>query len=263
MVVEFNKVKPINVLIADDNRQLCALLEHYFESLDDLKLAGIAHNGADLLDLLSTEAIDVLLLDLIMPHLDGITVLERLMERNVNSPHIIAMTAFGQEAISQRVAQLGASYFLLKPFDLDVMARRIRAVAGEPATSVRVQKVNNDQEVVVEITNFLQEIGIPAHIKGYNYLRTGIFLVIQEPELMGAVTKELYPAIAQRCDTTPSRVERAVRHAIEVTWTRGNLKAIESAFSQTLHSHRGKPTNSEFIAIVADRLRVNFQKGWS
>jgi len=252
--------KPINVLLADDNHQLCNMLAEYMSGLDDINLMGIAHNGSDLLEMLSTEPPDVLLLDLIMPHLDGIAVMERLSSLQDRWPPIIAMTAFGQESVSRRVAQLGAVYFLLKPFDLNVMADRIREVAGSKAPVVR-QPAPHENNAIYAITSLFQEIGIPPHIRGYTYLRTGISLVMQRPDYLGAVTKELYPAIGERCDTTAPRVERAIRHAIEVAWTRGNLEAIRRVFGPAHSFHRGKPTNSEFIALVADKLRLGLRRG--
>lgn len=250
----------IKVLAADDNRQFCTLLAEYIGGLDDMVLTGTVHNGIDLLALLSNQPPDVLLLDLIMPHLDGISVLEQLSNQKGRHPHIIAMTAFGQETMSQRVAELGASYIMLKPFELDILADRIRDVAAVRA-AVPLPAASGQSTTLRAITSLLHELGIPAHIKGYNYLRTGIALVVRHPDYLGAVTKELYPAIAERCDTTGTRVERAIRHAIEVAWTRGSLEATRRVFGSVHNSHRGKPTNSEFIARVADKLRVGLQVG--
>ncbi|HEY8449322.1 MAG TPA: sporulation transcription factor Spo0A [Bacillota bacterium] len=251
--------QPIRVIIADDNRELCRLLADYLSDLQDIELVGMAHDGNEVLQLLDKHACDVLLLDIIMPYLDGIGVLERLAERPVERPKIIMLTAFGEENTTQRVAALGANYYILKPFSLDVLADRIRQVAGMAKAPAPVNQPGKARDVELEVTSFLHEIGIPAHIKGYQYLREAILMVIDEIELLGAVTKELYPAVAQRFDTTPSRVERAIRHAIEVAWGRGNVDFVNRVFGHTISAERGKPTNSEFIAMVADRVRMGLR----
>ena len=175
-------------------------------------------------------------------------------------PKIIMLTAFGQENITQRVAALGADYYVLKPFSLDVLASRIRQLAAneqvaKPAVTQRVRSLD------VEVTNIIHQLGVPAHIKGYLYLREAILMVVNEIELLGAVTKELYPLIAEKYNTTASRVERAIRHAIEVAWSRGNVETITNLFGYTIDLERGKPTNSEFIAMIADKLRMESKVG--
>ena len=250
----------IRVLVADDNREFCELLCTYLEQQPDFELVGVAHDGQEVVEKIQATAPDVVLLDVIMPHLDGIGVLETLSGMDLPSrPQIVMLTAFGQEAVSRRVAELGASYFVLKPFDLDVLADRIRQVAGAARRGRRPAPPTRDRNLEVEVTNLLHQIGIPAHIKGYLYLREAILRVVNRVELLGAVTKELYPAIAVKYDTTPSRVERAIRHAIEVAWNRGNMELVNRLFGHTVHADRGKPTNSEFIAMVADRLRMNMK----
>ncbi|HEY8552369.1 MAG TPA: sporulation transcription factor Spo0A [Thermaerobacter sp.] len=251
----------IRVLIADDNREFCELLAAYLEKQSDMELVGIAHDGQEVIERIQAAQPDVVLLDVIMPHLDGIGVLETLAAMDLpRRPQVVMLTAFGQEAVSRRVAELGASYFVLKPFDLEVLAERIRQVAGSPARPARRAAAGaRDRNLEVEVTNLLHQIGIPAHIKGYLYLREAILRVVHRVELLGAVTKELYPSIALKYDTTPSRVERAIRHAIEVAWNRGNLEVVHRLFGHTVHADRGKPTNSEFIAMVADRLRMEMK----
>ncbi|HEY3316528.1 MAG TPA: sporulation transcription factor Spo0A, partial [Bacillota bacterium] len=159
-----------------------------------------------------------------------------------------------QEDITQKVVQLGADYYVLKPFNLDVLINRIRQLANQHGAAPVHQTRTKSMDL--EVTNVIHEIGIPAHIKGYLYLREAILMVIGRVELLGAVTKELYPTIAAKHDTTPSRVERAIRHAIEVAWNRGNFDVINALFGYTVNHDRGKPTNSEFIAMVADKLRM-------
>ncbi len=250
------------VVVADDNRDFCQLLTEVVQAEKDLELVGVAHNGLEVLDLVERTHPDVVVLDIIMPHLDGVGVLERFgdLERE-GRPKVIILTAFGQEAITQRVVELGADYYILKPFDLEVLIQRIRQLGEQPAarpqSSARERHPQTNLEA--EVTNIIHELGIPAHIKGYLYLREAILLVTERVELLGGVTKELYPAVAQKFETTPSRVERAIRHAIEVAWSRGNIDAIHRFFGYTVDYERGKPTNSEFIAMVADRLRMELK----
>jgi len=202
---------------------------------------------------------DVIVLDIIMPHLDGIGVLERLRQMELEKkPKVIMLTAFGQENITQKAVELGADYYVLKPFNLNVLLQRIRQVAVEEGERPRAGPPRG-RNLDLEVTNIIHEIGIPAHIKGYLYLRDAIIMVINRVDLLGAITKELYPAIAEKYDTTSSRVERAIRHAIEVAWNRGNVDMIDSLFGHTVSQERGKPTNSEFIAMVADRLRMQMK----
>lgn len=250
----------IRVLIADDNREFCELLSSFLVKQPDIEVVGVVHNGQEALRKLPDTNPDVILLDVIMPHLDGIGVLETLGTMDLpHRPQVVMLTAFGQEVVSRRVAELGASYFVLKPFDLEVLADRIRQVAGTASYAHRPYANARDRNLELEVTHLLHQIGIPAHIKGYLYLREAITRVVERIELLGAVTKELYPAIAAQYDTTPSRVERAIRHAIEVAWNRGNIELVNRLFGHTVNADRGKPTNSEFIAMVADRLRMNMK----
>ena len=207
---------------------------------------------------------DVLLLDIIMPHLDGLGVLEQLDTLQLeNNPKVIMLTAFGHEKITQKAVELGASYYILKPFDMEILAERIRQLAQVDFPvdeELNRQYREESRDLQQEVTEIIHEIGIPAHIKGYMYLREAILMVVEEVELLGMITKALYPKVAERYDTTPSRVERAIRHAIEVAWSRNNIEIIKNFFGYTISIERGKPTNSEFIALVADRLRMTYRK---
>jgi two-component system response regulator (stage 0 sporulation protein A) len=268
-------VQKIEVLLADDNREFTALLSEFINDQQDMNVSGIAYNGNDVLRLIEEGRVpDVLILDIIMPHLDGLGVLEKLREMNVNpQPKIIMLTAFGQESITQKAVQLGASYYILKPFDMEVLTNRIRQlISPNPITAnsmmgsgvsssviqhkANVVPMNKSRNLDANITSIIHEIGVPAHIKGYQYLREAITMVYNNIEILGAITKTLYPAIAERFKTTPSRVERAIRHAIEVAWTRGNIDSISHLFGYTVNISKAKPTNSEFIAMVADKLRI-------
>lgn len=265
----------IEVLLADDNREFTNLLSEYISEQSDMHVNGVAYNGEEVLRHLEQARLipDVLILDIIMPHLDGLGVLERLREMNLSPmPKIIMLTAFGQENITQKAVQLGASYYILKPFDMDILANRIRQLVGtgNSATSYsspsfsssssslksNVVPLAKGKNLDANITSIIHEIGVPAHIKGYQYLREAITMVYNNIEILGAITKTLYPAIAEKFKTTPSRVERAIRHAIEVAWTRGNIDSISHLFGYTINISKSKPTNSEFIAMVADKLRI-------
>jgi len=248
------------LLIADDNKEFCDILREFFMDQEDIELVGVANNGVEAIQKIKETEPNVVVLDIIMPHLDGIGVLEKLNDIEFR-PKVIMLTAFGQESMTQRAVELGADYYLLKPFDIDVLANRIRQlgnvfVAPVTRSVSTIQQVNKVRNLEVEVTNIIHQMGVPAHIKGYQYLRDAILFVINEVNLLGAVTKELYPMIAEKYLTTPSRVERAIRHAIELAWDRGNVEMMNKFFGYTINLDRGKPTNSEFIAMVADKLRL-------
>ncbi|GEA15939.1 MAG: two-component system, response regulator, stage 0 sporulation protein [Moorella sp. (in: firmicutes)] len=249
---------PIKVLIADDNREFCEVLEEFFNRQQDFVLSGIAHNGHETLQLIQEQEPDVVILDIIMPHLDGIGVLERLNDLNYEPrPKIVILTALGQESTTLRSMELGADYYILKPFDLEVLGNRLRQLANGyslPAPPAQLNRSGRNMDV--EVTKIIHQMGVPAHIKGYQYLREAILMVIDDVSLLGAVTKELYPLVARKFMTTPSRVERAIRHAIELAWDRGNVEMMNKFFGYTINVERGKPTNSEFIAMIADKLRI-------
>lgn len=260
-------MKKIKVCIVDDNRELVGLLEDYISSQEDMDVVGVAHNGQDCLDILQETDPDVLVLDIIMPHLDGLAVLERIRELKMNQhPNVIMLTAFGQEDVTKKAVELGASYFILKPFDLEHLGNQIRQVSGKGSPIMRKSSSllnsskssheDKPRNLDASITTIIHEIGVPAHIKGYLYLREAISMVYNDIELLGSITKVLYPDIAKKYNTTASRVERAIRHAIEVAWSRGNIDSISSLFGYTVSMSKAKPTNSEFIAMVADKLRL-------
>jgi two-component system, response regulator, stage 0 sporulation protein A len=260
-------LQTIEVVLADDNREFVHLLSEYIADQDDMVVSGVAYNGNDVIRLIQEQNIipDVLILDIIMPHLDGLGVLEQLREMNLpRQPKVIMLTAFGQENITQKAVQLGASYYILKPFDMEILANRIRQLCSNQAVissspspaKPNVIPMSKGKNLDANITSIIHEIGVPAHIKGYQYLREAITMVYNNIEILGAITKTLYPAIAQKYKTTPSRVERAIRHAIEVAWTRGNIDSISLLFGYTINISKSKPTNSEFIAMVADKLRI-------
>jgi len=269
-------LEKIKIVMADDNKEFVNLMQEYFSQQNDMEIIGVGYNGIEVLEVLEHERPDVIILDIIMPRLDGLAVLEKIrMEQLQQQAKIIMLTAFGQEEITKRAVELGASYYILKPFEMDVLSNRIRQlmgaqsqthqssmIMGAPTRSVssfhnRSQTKNLD----ARITNIIHEIGVPAHIKGYIYLREAITMVYNNVELLGSITKILYPDIAKKFNTTSSRVERAIRHAIEVAWSRGNVDSLNKMFGYTVSIHKAKPTNSEFIAMVADKLRLEYKVG--
>ena len=261
----------ISVLIADDNKEFCNILNDYLLNQRDIVVTGIAKDGIEALRLIEEKKPDLVILDIIMPHLDGLGVLERLNNsENERMPRIIVLSAVGQDKITQRAITLGADYYVVKPFDMEVFTKRIRQMFNNTISNEDTRRTvpfmdnternlrprNDANNLENEITNIIHEIGVPAHIKGYMYLREAITMVVNDMELLSAVTKELYPNIAKKFNTTASRVERAIRHAIEVAWSRGQVETINKLFGYTIHNDKGKPTNSEFIAMVADKLRL-------
>lgn len=265
-------MEKIKIAIADDNREFVEFMKDYFKGQEDMEIVGVGYNGLEILKVLDTEDPDIILLDIIMPHLDGLAVLEKLqMEETKLKAKVIMLTGFGQEDITKRAVELGATYYILKPFDMDVLANRIRqlvttisngrSILSRTYSDVKTIKKVGHKNLDVRITGVIHEIGVPAHIKGYLYLREAITMVYNNLELLGSITKILYPEIAKTFNTTPSRVERAIRHAIEVAWNRGNIESINKMFSNTVNSNKAKPTNSEFIAMVADKLRLESKAG--
>ena len=253
----------VRVAIADDNRELVNLMELYFGNHEKIEVVATASNGKVCIQMLEEHDIDILLLDIIMPHLDGLAVLEKIYNNEKFSDlQVIMLTAFGQEDVMKQAVQYGASYFMLKPFEFEQLEQKILNSAGKlvelpKKKSVLQQPATIDQrQLDTIITSIIKEIGVPAHIKGYAYLREAIQMVYYDIELLGSVTKILYPEIAKKFSTTPSRVERAIRHAIEVAWNRGNYESISEMFGYTVHHMKSKPTNSEFIAMIADKIRI-------
>lgn len=262
----------ISVLIADDNKEFCNILNDYLLNQSDIIVVGIAKDGIEALKLIEEKKPDLVILDIIMPHLDGLGVLERLANIDIDPiPNVIVLSAVGQDKITQRAITLGADYYVVKPFDMDVFTKRIRQMfnntildsdnkktmpISENSEEIKISSQSVPLDLEDEITSIIHEIGVPAHIKGYMYLREAINMVVDNIELLSAVTKELYPSIAKKYNTTASRVERAIRHAIEVAWSRGQVDTINKLFGYTIHNGKGKPTNSEFIAMIADKLRL-------
>jgi len=258
-----NKIK---VLLADDNRDFCDVVGDYLGKMYDIEVMDIAHDGEEAYDKIISFNPDVAILDGIMPRLDGLGVLEKLNKNTqlTYRPMIIMLSAVTQEKITQKAIELGAEYYIVKPFDLDVLVSRIRQLKEEVVLKKRPAQWAHQESAPTKglearVTSVLHEIGVPAHIRGYHYMREAIMMVVKEPEVLNYITKELYPGIAKKFNTTPSRVERAIRHAIEVAWSRGKIDAIDNLFGYTISNNKGKPTNSEFIALISDNLRLEMK----
>lgn len=250
----------IRIVLADDNDELRAYMSQYFQKQQDISVVGEAANGLDTLKVLKEKQADVLILDIIMPSLDGFGVLAQLQHLPAEKrPHVIAVTALGRDDFIRRAVDLGVMYYMIKPVDLPVLLERVRDVVRQrplqPSDSrfVTTPGMNLDDR----LSNLFLGMGIPAHIKGYQYLREAIKLVIASPQMIGGITKELYPTIAHRFGTTSSKVERAIRHAIEVAWSRGRVDTLNKAFGCEVAQPEEKPTNGEFIALIADKLSMD------
>jgi len=260
--------KGIKIIVADDNRNFCQMLQNYLQTQEYQSIVTVAYNGLEAWELIQTQEPDLIILDLVMPNLDGLGVLERINTRtSMIRPKIIMLTAFGQESLTHQAMMLGVDYFILKPFDLDILSKRIHSLTQDMPSSAAaaahlssaspiVTTAGNGLNLNVEVTTMMHQIGIPAHVKGYQYIRDAILMVVEDVSLLGAVTKELYPGIAKKFDTAPSRVERGIRHAIELAWERGHTDTLKRIFGYSMNIERQKPTNSEFIALLADKLRV-------
>ena len=260
----------IRVLIADPNEDFQLLMKNLLSQEPDMEAAGTSSDGSDALAKIEALHPDVVLLELIQPRLDGMGVLRKLSEKE-SVPPVLVLTGFVNAHVVAECANLGAAYFMSKPCDTAELMQRLRqsAQTGKkplPVTASRVSAAapepkadNASLESVV--TDIIHEIGVPAHIKGYQYLREAIILTINDMDAINAVTKVLYPEVAKKFSTTPSRVERAIRHAIEVAWDRGDVETLQKFFGYTVSGIKGKPTNSEFIAMIADCLSLRRKQG--
>ncbi|MGI6011451.1 MAG: sporulation transcription factor Spo0A [Ruminococcus sp.] len=265
-------MEKLNIAIADDNERIVNLLGSIIREDDDLELVGQADNGKDIYNIIKEKEPDVVLLDIIMPKVDGLTVMEKVNQDQTMKKHpaFIVVSAVGQERITEDAFNLGAYYYILKPFDNDMIINRIKHIKNQAANRERVRDVRKisssdntsdyiEKNLEMDVTNIIHEIGVPAHIKGYQYLRDAIIMSVQDMEMLNSITKILYPTIAKKHQTTPSRVERAIRHAIEVAWSRGKMDTIDELFGYTVSTGKGKPTNSEFIALIADKIRLEYK----
>ena len=248
----------IKVLMIDDNINLVNMIKEYFKSSSDVSIVLTAHDGEEGIKVIEDKIneYDIIILDLIMPKKDGIYVLEEMKKRSIDKKVIVATSYNAAETIKE-VSSYDVNYFILKPFDVSDLEKRIIDVTRKKEDKKSSFYTNNIQ---VSITKILHELGIPSHIKGYQYIREGVGIIFEKPETIGGITKELYPELAYKFDTTVSRVERAIRHAIEISWNRGDIKFMEELFGNSVDIDRAKPTNSEFIVTVADKLRLDYNR---
>ncbi|MGN1156734.1 MAG: sporulation transcription factor Spo0A [Agathobacter sp.] len=260
----------LNVAIVDDNENMVRLLSEIVRTDDELEVIGTARDGEEAYEMIRSKQPDIVLLDIVMPKLDGLGVMDKVnRDKNLEKyPNYIIISAIGQEEITEDAFRRGADYYIMKPFDREIIVNRIKMVKkkqqgrrqveipmeGAEHTKKQLTKHNLENDV----TKMIHEIGVPAHIKGYQYLRESIIMSVTEMDMLNSVTKMLYPAIAKKYQTTPSRVERAIRHAIEVAWSRGKMDTIDELFGYTINTGKGKPTNSEFIALISDQIRLEY-----
>jgi len=259
-------MEKIKVLIADDNTDFCDVVGGFLGKHDDIDIINISHDGIEACDKIIDMQPDVVILDGIMPKLDGLGVLEKINQKRAwesgRKPVCIMLSGVSHEHITTRAIELGADYYMVKPFDIESLLARIRQLCKKtlPGKNYTIKPVRSEQEVQHDIetrvTSILHDIGVPAHIRGYHYVRDAIIIAVNNLDVLNYITKELYPTIAKKSHTTASRVERAIRHAIEVAWGRGRIEIIDSIFGYTVNTQKGKPTNSEFIALIADRTRL-------
>ncbi|MBE7045646.1 MAG: sporulation transcription factor Spo0A [Ruminococcaceae bacterium] len=259
----------ISVFIADDNRIFANNLANFLEAQPDIRVAGTAYDGEEAFGMILETKPDVVLMDIVMPKRDGLAVLKKLSQTKLEkTPEYIAMSVTSSDRVIDSATSLGAEYFLLKPQTneaiLDTIHSLFAPAPGHDAlktdsqnSNAGVQPMTFDLEHLV--TECIHELGVPAHIKGYQYLRSAIMMVVDDMDLLNYITKQLYPSIAKKFGTTASRVERAIRHSIEVAWTRGRPETMNNIFGYTIDTEKGKPTNSEFIAMVADRIRLKIK----
>ncbi len=248
--------KKIKLLIIEDNTQLNEMLTKYFSMKNDVEVVGSCSNPIEAADMIKEVSPDALIVDMIMPEADGLSLLERLNTSEFETmPETIVVSAIGNEKMVQMACELGAKYFMVKPFNTEILYKRLQDMFGHRVISTRrapapVRSKSLDEK----ITSVFLSIGIPAHIKGYHFLREAIKMVVRDPNLINAITKKLYPGIAKPFDTSASKVERAIRHAIEVAWSRGKIENINNFLGYNIYTNNDKPTNGEFIALMADKL---------
>ncbi len=248
------------IVIADDNKEFCSNLKSYLSETESFEVVGTAHDGKTAYETVLENRPDVLLVNIILPLLDGLAVLSKINNNNILSkkPKTIVFSPSAHENIINSAMNHGASYYLVKPFEFSVLRDRIADITAEKQTAGNVFDTKS-KDLETNITMHIQQLGVPAHIKGYQYIRDAITMVIEDMDAINSITKILYPTVAKHYNTTPSRVERAIRHAIEVAWDRGNPDVLNDLFGYTILSSKGKPTNSEFIAMIADKIRLEMK----
>lgn len=252
-------MEKIKLLMIDDNINLVGMVKEFFNNHEIIEFCFSANDGLEGIELIEKEQdnFDVLILDLIMPNKDGMYVLSEMKKRGINKK-VIVSTSYNASEVIREVSEYGVNYFILKPFDVTDLEKRILELSKNKTETKNIDFYHSNLQI--SITKILHELGIPSHIKGYQYIRDGIGIIFERPETIGGITKELYPELAKKYATTVSRVERAIRHAIEVSWNRGDWDLMEEIFGHSVDIDKAKPTNSEFIVTIADKLRLEFHK---
>ena len=241
----------LKILLADADEDSRIALEQDLEQERSLEVVGSTGDGMDAIKLIEKTDLDIIIMDLVLAGVDGLEVLEQMSQMERKRPMVIVYSAYIRGSVTLQAAEFGADYFIMKPCSSQLVAERIRQLY-----QVSPVAPANNEHLETLVTSVIHEIGVPAHIKGYQYLREAIIIAVEDMEVINAVTKVLYPEVARRFDTTASRVERAIRHAIEVAWDRGDIETLQKYFGYTVSNAQGKPTNSEFIAMIADRLQL-------
>ena len=246
------------VVIADNTEEFCTGLSAALQQSGGFQIIGTATDGEQAIRLVSERKPDVLVLDLMLPKRDGISVL-RSVSAMEKRPVTLATSGFVTEYVASAAANLGVRYLMLKPCDMSALVERLEEIRGGENHRNVLNRRPDKTSIEAMVTGIIHEIGVPAHIKGYQYLREAIIIAINDMDVINAITKVLYPQVAKTFQTTPSRVERAIRHAIEVAWDRGDLDTLQRFFGYTVSNTKGKPTNSEFIALIADKLQLQLK----
>lgn len=247
--------KSINVLVIDDSESIINKTKKYFSCHAVINIVNTFESGKEGLEYIlnNQDSYDMLVMDILMPEVDGITILETMKEKNIKKK-VIVLSSYKNEATIRMLNKFDVDYYMIKPLDEKVLEKRIMEIVNPEEESEM-----KDSKVEIEISKLLHSLGIPSHIRGYQYIRESIYMMYENPDMIGGITKSIYPEIAVRFDTTASRVERAIRHAIEVSWSRGDYELMEELFGHSVDYDRSKPTNSEFIATLADNLRLKKQ----
>lgn len=259
-------MESIKIFIADDDEKRAQEVKEVLVKEKDFEIVGIANEGNKAVEMIMENKVDIVLLELVLPGLDGLGVIEKINSKSANAgacPAFMIISSSNRQNLIDCAFEVGASYFMLRPFNFEVLINRIRqiryACKGRITKGNTSSVVSYDNCLESDVTNIIHEIGVPAHIKGYQYLRDAIIMSVNDNEMLNSITKILYPTIAKRHKTTPSRVERAIRHAIEVAWSRGKMDTIDELFGYTVCNGKGKPTNSEFVALIADKIRLEYK----
>ena len=250
--------KITTVLIADNSEEFCGLLKSALQQSQGFGVVGTASDGEQVLRILAERKVDVLVLDMMLPKKDGIGVLRAIAAMD-RKPVTLATSGFITEYVASAAASLGVRYLMLKPCDINAVVERLEEIRFSSEIRQTNTRRMEGSNIETMVTNIIHEIGVPAHIKGYQYLREAIIIAVKDMDVINAITKVLYPQVAKTFGTTPSRVERAIRHAIEVAWDRGDLDTLQRFFGYTVSNTKGKPTNSEFIALIADKLQLQMK----